>query len=50
MKRKYLTWYMSYSDTKINKKKKTYLSKDKIPLVMVLGCIYTHICHMFILI
>jgi len=27
----------------IKKKKKTYLCKDKIPLVMVLGCIYIHI-------
>ena len=44
MKRKYSTWYKSCSDTKINKKeKKTYLCKDKIPLVMVLGCIYIHI-------
>ena len=47
----YSTWYRSCSDTKINKKKKTYLCKDKIPLAMVLGCIYiyTHIGHMFTL-
>ena len=44
MNRKYSTWYRSCSDTKINKKKKkTYLWKDKIPLAMVLGCIYIHI-------
>ena len=44
MKRKYSTWYRSCSDTKIKKKKKnTYLCKDKILLVMVLGCVYTHI-------
>ena len=34
---------MSCSDTKIKKKKKTYLCKDKMLLVMVLGCIYIHI-------
>ena len=29
---------------KINKKEKnTYLCKDKIPLTMILGCIYIHI-------
>jgi len=41
MKRKYSTWYMSCSDTKI-KKENTYLCNDKIPLTMVLGCIYIH--------
>ena len=31
-------------DTKIKKKEKnTYLCHDKIPLVMILGCIYIHI-------
>ena len=38
-------------DTKIKKKEKnTYLCNDKIPLGIVLGCIYTHIDHMFTLI
>ena len=48
----YSTWYRSCSDTKIkNKKKKTYLCKDKIPLAMVSwSYLYTHIGHMFILI
>ena len=52
MKRKYSTWYMSGSDTKIKKKKNTYLCKDKIPLDMVLGCVCTHTYsgHMFTLI
>ena len=49
MKKKYSTWYKSCCDNKI-KKKKTYLCKDKIPLAMVLGCIYTHIGYMFTLI
>jgi len=44
MKRKYLTWYRSCSDTKIKKKEKnTYLCNDKIPLAMILDCIYIHI-------
>ena len=51
MKRKYSTWYMSCSDTKIKKKEKnTYFCNDKIPLTMALSCIYSHIGHMFTLI
>jgi len=43
MKRKYSTWYRSCSDTKIRKKKKnTYLCKDKMSLVIVLGCTYIY--------
>jgi len=44
MKMKYSTWYRSCSDTKIKKKEKnTYLCNDKMPLAIVLGCIYIHI-------
>ena len=44
MKRKYSICYMSSSDAKIKKNEKnTYLCNDKIPLVMVLDCIYIHI-------
>ena len=44
MKRGYPTWYRSGTDTKIKRKEKyNYLCNDKIPLVMVLCCIYIHI-------
>ena len=44
MEREYSTWYRSDSDTKIKKKEKNnYLCNDKIPLSMVLGCIYIYI-------
>ena len=39
--KEYSTWYRSSSETKI-KKKNDNLCNDKIPLVMILGCIYIH--------
>ena len=51
MKREYSTWYMSCSDIKTKKKEKNnYLCNDKMQLAMILGYIYTHVDHIFILI
>jgi len=44
MKREYSTWYKSSFDIKKKKKEKNnYLCNDKMPLAMLLSCIYIHI-------